>query len=82
MRADDLNTVTWKRSSYSKASGGNCVEVPADWRKSSYSNESGGNCVEVAGGVPGIVPVRDSKAPEGSALAIPADAWRVFVRSL
>ena len=32
------------------------------WRKSSYS---GSNCVEVAGNLPGIVAVRDSKDPVG-----------------
>ncbi|MFD8361732.1 DUF397 domain-containing protein, partial [Streptomyces hygroscopicus] len=37
----------------------------AAWRKSSYSNPDGGNCVEVADNLPGIVPVRDSKNPDG-----------------
>jgi hypothetical protein len=27
MRAIDLSTVTWRKSSYSNSSGGNCVEV-------------------------------------------------------
>lgn len=36
------------------------------WRKSSYSNGSGGDCVEVADGVPGVVPVRDSKRAAGN----------------
>ncbi len=51
----------------------------ASWRKSSYSNEEGANCVEVADGLPGVVPVRDSKDPAGPALVIPAAAWQVFV---
>ncbi|MFE0100107.1 DUF397 domain-containing protein [Streptomyces sp. NPDC059009] len=54
----------------------------ACWRKSSYSNGEGGNCVEVADNVPGLVPVRDSKAPEGPALLIGAAAWQVFVDAL
>jgi hypothetical protein len=48
----------------------------AHWRKSSYSNGDGGNCVEVADGVPGVVPVRDSKlGTDGPVLAFPAHAW-------
>ncbi|MGW7485864.1 DUF397 domain-containing protein [Streptomyces sp. NPDC054786] len=55
----------------------------ADWRKSSHSNGDGGNCVEVADHVPGLVPVRDSKAvPHGPALLIPAGAWCGFITAL
>ncbi|TDC73104.1 DUF397 domain-containing protein [Streptomyces hainanensis] len=53
----------------------------ARWRKSSYSNGGDSNCVEVADGFAGVVPVRDSKAPEGPALVVPAGAWSAFVRS-
>ncbi|MBA2949049.1 DUF397 domain-containing protein [Streptomyces himalayensis] len=38
-------------------------------------NGSGGECVEVAHNLPGLVPVRDSKAPEGPALILTAQAW-------
>ncbi|MFI0718368.1 DUF397 domain-containing protein [Streptomyces sp. NPDC021224] len=55
------------------------VPVTAQWRTSSYSNSDGGNCVEVADGLTGIVPVRDSKDPEGPALVFGADAWVAFV---
>ncbi|MEI5099335.1 DUF397 domain-containing protein [Streptomyces sp. PmtG] len=51
------------------------------WFKSSYSN-NGGNCVEVAANLvvtSGIVPVRDSKRPNGPALNFPADAYSSFV---
>lgn len=51
----------------------------AQWRKSSYSNGSGGECVEVADGHPGIMPVRDSKDPQGPALLFTAAAWTAFV---
>lgn len=56
----------------------------ARWRKSSYSGGSGGeSCVEVADGVPGIVPVRDSKlASDSPVLLIRAHAWRGFLTSL
>ncbi|MFF9477987.1 DUF397 domain-containing protein [Streptomyces sp. NPDC014733] len=81
----DLSAATWHKSSYSGASGGNCLEVARDfpgaatWRKSSYSDASGGNCLEVADGIPGIVPVRDSKRPEGPALTFQAASWARFV---
>ncbi|MFE5915489.1 DUF397 domain-containing protein [Streptomyces sp. NPDC056468] len=55
----------------------------ASWRKSSYSDGNGGSCVEVADGVPGVVPVRDSKlASDSPVLLIPAHAWRGFLTSL
>ncbi|KAB1989716.1 DUF397 domain-containing protein [Streptomyces triticiradicis] len=49
------------------------------WRKSSYSDDNGGSCLEVADGVPGAVPVRDSKLPDGPVLLIGAAAWTAFV---
>ncbi|WP_455351059.1 DUF397 domain-containing protein [Streptomyces sp. SYSU K217416] len=51
----------------------------ARWRKSSYSGGSGGDCVEVAGNLPHVVPVRDSKAQLGPALVFRAAAWSSFV---
>ncbi|MFJ8136703.1 DUF397 domain-containing protein [Streptomyces sp. NPDC096013] len=51
----------------------------AVWRRSSYSNSSGGDCVEVCDDLPGLVPVRDSKAPHGPALLIAAPAWTPFI---
>ncbi|SFF49536.1 protein of unknown function [Actinacidiphila alni] len=52
------------------------------WRKSSYSGSNGGNCVEVGDGIPGVIPVRDSKDPQGPALAFSADAWTAFVAAV
>ncbi|RMI38487.1 DUF397 domain-containing protein [Streptomyces triticirhizae] len=49
------------------------------WRKSSYSNGGQGNCLEVRDGVPGVVPVRDSKVTEGPVLSISATAWSRFL---
>ncbi|MDW5327310.1 DUF397 domain-containing protein [Plantactinospora sp. KLBMP9567] len=51
----------------------------AVWRKSSRSNGHGGECVEVAGNLPGVVGVRDSKDPAGPVLTFPPAAWRSFV---
>ncbi|MDJ1137769.1 DUF397 domain-containing protein [Streptomyces iconiensis] len=51
------------------------------WFKSSYSS-NGGDCVEVAANLvvtDGVVPVRDSKAPDGPVVACGADAFAVFV---
>ncbi len=56
------------------------ISIPASaWRKSSYSGNNGGECIEVADGFPGVMPVRDSKDPEGPALHFSADAWQAFV---
>ncbi|MBT1091979.1 DUF397 domain-containing protein [Streptomyces sp. WAC 01325] len=53
------------------------------WRKSTYSNGDGGNCVEVADGVPGVIPVRDSKlASDSPVLLVPAHAWDRFLTCL
>ncbi|MEE1788609.1 Scr1 family TA system antitoxin-like transcriptional regulator [Streptomyces sp. SP17BM10] len=53
----------------------------APWRKSSYSG-NGGQCIEVADGYAGVMPVRDSKDPQGPALVFPAEAWRSFVSAV
>lgn len=52
-----------------------------EWRKSSYSGNSG-NCVEVAGNLPGIVAVRDSKDPDGPKLIFTPDEWRAFAAGI
>jgi hypothetical protein len=53
-----------------------------NWVKSSYSNGQGGNCVECAASPRGIVAVRDSKDPDGPALAFAPDQWRAFITQL
>ena len=54
----------------------------AMWRKSSFSSANGRNCVEVAGNLPGMVAVRDSKAPEGPALVFAPAEWQAFAASV
>lgn len=53
----------------------------AAWRKSSYSSASSDNCVEVADGFAGLVPVRDSKDPDGPALLFSSAAFSSFVEA-
>jgi hypothetical protein len=54
------------------------------WFTSSYSG-NGGACVEVAANLiasHGVVPVRDSKDPNGPALTFPTATWTAFVTSV
>lgn len=71
----------WRKSSYSNATGGSCVEVAEVWRKSSYSNGTGGNCVEVAASTD-LVPVRDSKDTSRGHLMVPSGSWAQLVSHL
>ncbi len=66
MTAPEPDSLIWHKSSYSTGNG-DCVQV--GWRTSSYSTNEG-DCVEVAT-VPDRVLVRDSKDPDGPALAVP-----------
>ncbi len=85
MRGYDLSNARWRKSSHSDDNGGDCIEVAYDfagaarWRKSSHSDDNGGSCVEVADGVPGVIPVRDSKVPGGAVLVIGSVAWTEFI---
>ncbi|MFB6521850.1 DUF397 domain-containing protein [Streptomyces sp. NPDC056401] len=77
----DLSTAIWHKSSYSAGDGSDCLEM-ATWRKSTHSGGSGGDCLEVSDGHPDIVPVRDSKVPDGPHLTFAAPAWAAFVAAL
>ncbi len=84
----DLTRARWRKSSYSNSNGGNCIEVADDlpglarWRKSTYSNSAGGDCIEVAEGLTEVVPVRDSKDPDGPALTFTPSAWTAFITAV
>ncbi|MFB7759265.1 DUF397 domain-containing protein [Streptomyces xiamenensis] len=53
-----------------------------EWRRSSHSNQDGGQCLEVADGHPGVMPVRDSKWPDGPVLTLASAPWSAFVAAL
>jgi hypothetical protein len=55
---------------------------PVAWLKSSYSGGGGGQCLEIAPGCPGLVPVRDSKDPEGPALHFTSEAFASFLAAV
>ncbi|MEU2430717.1 DUF397 domain-containing protein [Streptomyces sp. NPDC007861] len=76
-----ISTPEWHKSSYSGPDGADCLEV-GTWRKSTHSDGSGADCLEVSDSRPGLVPVRDSKNPDGPKLAFRAAAWSVFVTGL
>ncbi|WP_431043749.1 DUF397 domain-containing protein [Streptomyces sp. P1-3] len=83
----DLSGAEWVKSSYSGGDGGECVEFSRTftWVKSSYSDGDGGHCVEFSRALThaqGVVPVRDSKDPDGPALVISADGWSSFVSAI
>ncbi|GAA1923951.1 hypothetical protein GCM10009716_35420 [Streptomyces sodiiphilus] len=56
----------------------------AKWIKSSYSGNGGGSCIEWAPACvgSGIIPVRDSKNPDGPTLLVRADHWTGFVSAI
>lgn len=54
----------------------------AAWRKSSYSNQDGGECVEISNDFAAVVPVRDSKTPDGPVLVLATEGWTSFVTAV
>ncbi|MGY0061428.1 DUF397 domain-containing protein [Streptomyces sp. LZ34] len=56
----------------------------AEWVKSSYSGGDGGQCVEFSPtfATSDVIPVRDSKAPNGPALVFSAHHWSSFVSAV
>ncbi|MEU4033433.1 DUF397 domain-containing protein [Streptomyces collinus] len=58
-----------------------CDLSAAVWIKSSYSG-GGNNCLEAVTDHPTLVPVRDSKTPQGPKLSFRPQAWSAFVAGL
>ncbi|MGW5817264.1 DUF397 domain-containing protein [Streptomyces noursei] len=84
--ASDLGAAAWRKSTYSGAEHGECIEVAelegAEWFKSSYSGDNDGQCVEVAEVSSSVVAVRDSKDVAGPALVFAPGSFYSFVESL
>ncbi|MEU8621902.1 DUF397 domain-containing protein [Streptomyces sp. NPDC048623] len=78
----NLTSASWRKSSFSGDTGGNCVECAplggATWQKSSYSGDTGGECIEVAD-LTAHVAVRDSKNPTGPAFLASPAVFAAFV---
>jgi hypothetical protein len=51
----------------------------AQWRKAARSTSGSGGCVEIAGNLPGIVAIRDSKRPEDGAHLVGRPAFTAFL---
>lgn len=60
-------------------------DTPMDWVKSSYSSGDGGQCIEWSPAYAiahQMVPVRDSKDPQGAPLVFSADSWGSFAAAV
>ncbi|KAA6221370.1 DUF397 domain-containing protein [Streptomyces albofaciens JCM 4342] len=58
---------------------------PTRWVKSSHSNPDGGNCLEwspTTGISTGVLPVRDSKNPQGPILTFPTPSFTEFITAV
>lgn len=56
-----------------------------DWQSSTYSQNNGGECIQWAPGYANahqVVPVRDSKDPNGRTLSYSVGAWAAFVAAV
>jgi Domain of unknown function (DUF397) len=51
----------------------------ARWRKASRSTSGNGGCVEIAGNLPGVTAIRDSKRPDDGAHVVPREAFAAFL---
>ncbi|MBH1935770.1 DUF397 domain-containing protein [Streptomyces sp. AV19] len=55
-----------------------------EWVKSSHSGNGGDTCVEFSRTLAAsdVIPVRDSKNPEGPALTFEVGAWSLFIANV
>ena len=51
----------------------------AKWRKATRSGDGNGGCVVIAGNLPGVVAVRDSKRPGDGAHVVERSAFAAFL---
>ncbi|MGW2568655.1 DUF397 domain-containing protein [Streptomyces sp. NPDC001537] len=73
---DAADAATWRDGAGAHAAMG------ATWYRSSYSGGGGDDCLEVTDAYVGVVPVRDSKNPDGPKLAFGTAAWAAFVEGV
>lgn len=51
----------------------------AQWRKATRSTSGNGGCVEVAGNLPGVTAIRDSKRPQDGAHVVDRAAFAALL---
>ena len=51
----------------------------AEWRKAARSTSGNGGCVEIAGNLPGVTAIRDSKRPGDGAHIVEREAFAAFL---
>ena len=51
----------------------------AKWQKALSSTSGNGGCVEIAGNLPGVTAIRDSKRPDDGAHVVPRPAFAAFL---
>ena len=54
----------------------------ADWRKARRSAQGNGGCVEIAGNLPGVTAIRDSKRPGDGAHIVKREAFAAFLADI
>jgi hypothetical protein len=54
----------------------------AEWRKAARSTSGNGGCVEIAGNLPGVTAIRDSKRPEDGAHLVTREAFTAFLADI
>lgn len=74
-----MREVEFRKSSFSGANGGNCVELA--WRKSSRSGGQNGSCVEIARAEP-VFGIRDSKNQTGPVLLLDEPQGKAFLAAV
>lgn len=54
----------------------------AQWRKAARSGQANGGCVEIAGNLPGVTAIRDSKRPGDGAHIVERAAFAAFLADI
>ncbi|PWV47267.1 DUF397 domain-containing protein [Nocardiopsis sp. L17-MgMaSL7] len=80
MNRDTSTVISWRTSSYSSDTGGQCVEV--GWHISSHSPDGGRSCVEAGPFLdePQRFAVRDSTQRDLGYLSFPSPEWSALLR--